>query len=159
MTSLFTTLRWRGLFLLGGLAIACTATSWIFRPPAPRARATPPVASPTSGASAAASAPSGSRASAAASAPSGKELDVNPDTITGTITEVHMSLSCGVFVGVAQVRYGDRFGLMVPCVEFLQGTGLRFAVGDSHRLFVGGDHRVHAIEWRGQRYRSAATRP
>jgi len=71
----------------------------------------------------------------------------------GTITEVHASFGCGFNVGVAQVRYGDRFGVVVPCIELLQGDGLRFAVGDSHRVIVDDRDRVRAIEWHGHRYR------
>jgi hypothetical protein len=71
---------------------------------------------------------------------------------TGTITEVGPSFGCGVFVGVTQIRYGDHQGVLVPCIEFQRAKGLRFAVGDVHRLIIDGHDRVRAIEWNDRWY-------
>lgn len=77
----------------------------------------------------------------------------------GTITEALTSAGCGIFVSVAEVRYGDRFGVLVPCIELHIAAGLRFAVGDTHHLLVDDNDVVRAIEWNGHRYAMDTTLP
>jgi len=78
-----------------------------------------------------------------------------PDTLmmmVGTISEIDRTFHCGMFLTVTQIRYGDVFGMVVPCIETQRRLGLRFEVGDEHRLFIDGHGRVRAIDWNGHRY-------
>jgi hypothetical protein len=76
----------------------------------------------------------------------------HPMTIIGTISEIDRTFHCGMFLWVTQIRYGDRFGVLVPCIESGRRRGLRFKVGDEHRLFVDEHGCVRAIEWNGRVY-------
>jgi hypothetical protein len=129
MTSLYTPTGTRGLLALGALSIAIASAAWLASRPAPS-----PVkwcgtsAYPTIG-----------------------PEPPPPEPITATITEVGPTAGCGVFVITTKIRYGN-FGLVIPCIEFYRGDGLRFEVGDEHRLILDGRDRIHAIEWNGHRY-------
>lgn len=68
-------------------------------------------------------------------------------TDTATITETEEPAGCGVLVAFARVRYGDRFGLVVPCIDLYRADGLRFAVGDMHTLHLDAQARVTSIIW------------
>jgi hypothetical protein len=70
---------------------------------------------------------------------------------THRITAVDHGFYCGVVYGVAQVQYDDRV-LLIPCMEFLEGRGLRFAAGDEHVLVMGTAPYVAEIKWRGVTY-------
>ncbi|HEX3765903.1 MAG TPA: hypothetical protein VHW23_44705 [Kofleriaceae bacterium] len=72
--------------------------------------------------------------------------------VIGTITEVQPGGGCGIFLSVSQIRYGNAFALVVPCLDLNGELGPRFAVGDRHRLVVDGNDVVRAIEWNGHRY-------
>jgi hypothetical protein len=84
-----------------------------------------------------------------------REAEAPPpaDPNTATITEVHHGVYCGVMVGISEIRYGDRFTLLVPCLEFYEGAGLPFAIGDTHTVVVDDDDRVLAIRSNGRTWR------
>lgn len=127
----------RGAWALGAAAVAASLGAWIAARPVPPAERVTARAEPSS-------APVTERHSG---------LNTGPviRIVTGTITRTWESLSCGTFIGATTIRY-DRFGVIVPCIEFLRHAGLRFAVGDTHRVIVDGSRRVLAIEWNGRRF-------
>jgi hypothetical protein len=71
------------------------------------------------------------------------------DHDTSTITEVVRAPGCGVSIGVTQIRYGDDFGVAIPCLEFFEGRGLRFAVGETQTIIVDDHDQVIAIRSHG----------
>lgn len=83
------------------------------------------------------------------SAPDGLEAT---HEVIGTITEAHQGPGCGVYVWVSEIRYGNAFAVVAPCLDVASAVGPRFAVGDQHRLFVDDSDVVRAIEWNGRRY-------
>ncbi|TMQ10888.1 MAG: hypothetical protein E6J91_24790 [Deltaproteobacteria bacterium] len=79
-------------------------------------------------------------------------------SITATITEVvEEPFHCGIGASFGQVRYGDQLGVVVPCMEFDRGKGLRFAVGDTHTVSFDEHDRVVAITWKGETWRFTST--
>jgi hypothetical protein len=130
MPSLYTPLGTRGLLALGTLSLAIASAIWLASRPA---------------------SPSLVKWCGTTSYPSIGPERPAPEPITATITEVGYSFGCGRFISMTEVRYGN-FGLIVPCLDIHQASGLRFEVGDEHRLILDGRDRVHAIEWNGHRY-------
>jgi hypothetical protein len=134
MLSLYTTSGTRGLLALGALSLAIASAAWLASRPASR--------SPVKWC--------GTSSYLMIEPPGGPDRPA-PDPVTATITDVGSTAGCGIFVITTEIRYGD-FGLVIPCIEFYRGDGLRFEVGDEHRLILDGRDRVHAIEWNGHRY-------
>jgi hypothetical protein len=129
MPSLYTPLGTRGLLALGALSLAIASAAWLASRPAPT-----PV-----------------RWCGTSSYPRIGPERPAPEPITATITEARNTAYCGIFIAYTEIRYGN-FGLIIPCIEFYRDRGLRFEVGDEHRLILDGRDRVHAIEWNGHRY-------
>jgi hypothetical protein len=71
------------------------------------------------------------------------------DHNTSTITEVKFGWGCGTFVGVTEIRYGNDFGVVIPCIEFYQSESLRFVPGETQTVLVDDRDRVIAIRSRG----------
>lgn len=142
MTALFTALmtnRARSLWVIlvatsVALAVTARGTPWFAEPPVPVAET--------------------SMALDPSHAIAEREPALSTAEETATITELRESFDCGIFVGVSQVRYGDRFGIVVPCLAIYRADGLQFAIGDTQTLRIDDRGRVTAITWRGKTWHS-----
>ena len=66
------------------------------------------------------------------------------------VTRLGRAPACGILYAVSTVEYDD-VTLIVPCMEFLTGRGLRFAIGDEH-VFEAIPSRLLSIIANGTRY-------
>jgi hypothetical protein len=130
MPSLYTPTAMRGILSLGALSLAIASAAWLASRPAP---------------------PSLVTWCGTSSVPRIGAEPPAPEPISATITEVGTAFGCGHVISMTEIRYGS-FGLIVPCLDLHRASGLRFEVGDEHRLILDGRDRVHAIEWNGHRY-------